>query len=621
MKPTRIFALFIFLLLLTSCQSTTTTSYTSTATNMGAQALSVDELLAQAHSLPSPTKERYQLQAVDKLIQTRNLVQAQSLLLVINTTGMPVDITATKIINQATIDLLLGSPEQTLSQLSQINAPEQLPNALLVKVLNLRAQAYGRNNQPLMEIRSRIALTPLLAVDTTLGNENLRSIWQTLMQIPTEQLANLASDTSQQDVYSGWLQLVYLTKTQNLSADSFDTALNDWILQHPYHPASALLSDGFDATFSSTTPFNPQHITLLLPIKGPLANAATATRDGFFTAFYADEFKNADITISVLDTDNDENVIERYQEALNSGTELVIGPLTKNGVDELELFLSGRPPNIPIIALNYDEQDSTVMPTPASFYQFGLAPEDEARQAARHAWQSGYFNAAIITADSQWGERLSTAFTDEWHLLGGELVNKVSYQSEQDLQTPVRELLNINMSEQRAASLRQLLREDFEYQPRRRADIDVIFMAAIPTYARQINPLLSFYFANTIPVYATSSIYSGTPNPTTDEDMQGIVFCDAPWVIDAEHSFRDLHDNIAQLWPQTTATYARLYALGVDSYQLISQLPRLNLFPGLALSGATGQLTLNEEQRQIIRTLPCAQFIGGEPKLLSTMVL
>src|SRR5205823_5983563 len=66
---------------------------------------------------------------------------------------------------------------------------------------------------------------------------------------------------------------------------------------------------------------------------------------------------------------------------------------------------------------------------------------------------------------------------------------------------------------------------------KRRQDADMIFMIAPPEYARQIKPLLNYYYAGNLPIYATSHVYQGIPNAALDNDLNGIQFCDMPWTI------------------------------------------------------------------------------------------
>ena len=89
---------------------------------------------------------------------------------------------------------------------------------------------------------------------------------------------------------------------------------------------------------------------------------------------------------------------------------------------------------------------------------------------------------------------------------------------------------------------------------------------------RQIRPLLRYFFAGNIPVYATSQIYSGRPNPQRDADLNGVMFCDMPWVLSPSNlspsSLARIQQQVQTAWPDSYANNAKLYALGVDAYRV-----------------------------------------------------
>jgi len=145
--------------------------------------------------------------------------------------------------------------------------------------------------------------------------------------------------------------------------------------------------------------------------------------------------------------------------------------------------------------------------------------------------------------------------------------------------------------------------------PSRRRDFDVIFMVAYPSKARQIMPLLKYYYAGDVPVYATSMVYAGNTDAMKDRDLNGIIFSDMPWVF--------THSMSNKNWPEPLNSYNRLYALGMDSYALSTQLNQLLLFPSMGVSDKTGVLSLNSSQ-QIARTLAFGQFKNGLPQLLGS---
>lgn len=41
-------------------------------------------------------------------------------------------------------------------------------------------------------------------------------------------------------------------------------------------------------------------------------------------------------------------------------------------------------------------------------------------------------------------------------------------------------------------------------------------------------PLLNYYYAGDVPVYATASVYGGSANPLKDKDLDGIIFATFP---------------------------------------------------------------------------------------------
>ncbi|WP_280522018.1 penicillin-binding protein activator [Candidatus Coxiella mudrowiae] len=66
----------------------------------------------------------------------------------------------------------------------------------------------------------------------------------------------------------------------------------------------------------------------------------------------------------------------------------------------------------------------------------------------------------------------------------------------------------------------------------RREDFDTIFLVANSRQERQIIPLLRFYYADDVSIYATSAIYS--PSVIIDYDLDGMIFDDMPWVLAPE---------------------------------------------------------------------------------------
>jgi outer membrane PBP1 activator LpoA protein len=246
-------------------------------------------------------------------------------------------------------------------------------------------------------------------------------------------------------------------------------------------------------------------------------------------------------------------------------------------------------------------------------FQFGLLPEDEAHQSAQFIVENGYYRAAAIIPQGPWGQRLLVAFKESLEERGGQLVDHVAYAAERnDFSAPIQRLLSLQHSRSRRKGLQQSLGEELKFEPRRREDIDVIFIAAAPKNARLLKPQLSFHHAADIPVYATSHAFTGVPDIRADKDMDGLVYLDIPLVLDSGADAQLLREQVRTHWPEDTQRYIRLFALGVDAYNLIPDLEKLRNSPDLRLPGLTGELFI-DTGRRVHRRLLWGFFEKGEP--------
>ena len=314
------------------------------------------------------------------------------------------------------------------------------------------------------------------------------------------------------------------------------------------------------------------------------------------------EFLNEnEAKISIFDSSGINSIYEVYNKAIESGVDLVIGPLDKNLVNQIHDL---RELPIPTLALNYADNLSITK----NLFQFGLAPEDEIIQAIDMAWESGYRNAAVVTPGTPDYERLEYFFTQSWQSKGGQVVSTASFYGEGGYADVIKQLMAINSSEARAEKLLELLpRTNMEFTPRRRNDIDFIFLIANPRQGRQIKPTLAFYFAGNIPVYSMPSIYNGELNQQENRDLDGIVFTDAPWILNPTEELReDINSNLRQ----TQGSLQRLRAMGIDIFRLNARLNQLANKQINSLRGTTGVLNISDNLR-IRRTLQPVYFENG----------
>ncbi len=596
------------ILLLAGCANMTSQQQTGRhVISSNAANQSAAQYLALADRAQSPQKEAYQLQAVDKLLQGNVTDRAQQVLNNIQQGTLTPDLTLQKDLLTAKVNLLDNRPNNTINALQTMPPVEQLPPNLQLSYRELAAQAYAQIGKPIQSMQQRVALSPLLAEPQQKESNDL-AIWQSAQQIPEQSLQH-DIDAANSSTLSGWLQLSYIAKIYANNPQQLIEHIQAWQQAYPKHPANTMLPRSYNVDTALAQ--HPQHIALLLPLHGQLGSSAQAIRNGFFTAYYQYREKYQDApTITVYDTSK-EGVNNAYQKAVKAGANFVVGPLTKSNLQKL---IDDSNINVPTLALNTLPNLSSHA-IPSDLYQFGLLPQDEAQQAASRAWQDGHSHALIIVPDSEWGKNVAQAFTQQWLALGGKVTTEINYQTNSKLSTDIKQALNVNQSQARSKTIAKIINADVKATPRRRQDVDMIFLAASPQTARQIMPLLRFYYAGRLPIYATSMIYSGVPKARTDRDLNGARFADMPLILGKQANFAKTRKDIVSLWPNSYSSYARLYGLGLDAYNLIYQLNRMALFPKFGVAGNTGKLFLTNNHH-IYRQLEWAQFNGGVPRIL-----
>jgi uncharacterized protein len=143
----------------------------------------------------------------------------------------------------------------------------------------------------------------------------------------------------------------------------------------------------------------------------------------------------------------------------------------------------------------------------------------------------------------------------------------------------------------------------------------MVFMLAKPQQARSIKPLLAYYFAGDLTVYALSRIYNGFPNPDMDRDLEKVRFTEMPWVLEQP----PLKQQVIAAQPQSK-NYLRLYALGVDSFHLYPRLRQMEKLSDSRVYGQTGYLTLTP-QMVVQRELLLAEMRNGKAQPVPTTLL
>ena len=618
---TQRFYLYLFIittLSLSACEPTSSPSITrpdnsaeiaaQTAEQSGDYLSASQQYNALASSVKEPQKSLFYLRAALAFWHINQVDQVNTTLAKVNRSMLSEAQQLDAAILDANIALLDGNAEQALTALNPFDLTYTLPNQKK-QALELKLQAYAITQNWLEKANTHISLDPLLNGDASTENQQL--LWESLMAL-TPQALDLFNPGMAPAIDSGWFALAYLVKTYSATPAIFTVALEDWKRNYPNHPAKPEL---YQQALASGTqlPVELNDIAILLPDSGPFKAAADAIKRGIVAAHFNSQ-SNTRLHFLAVDTDKQtglSNVLEQYQQAINLDASLVIGPLDKESV---QILADKDNLSIPVLALN---RLASGVSKP-NLYQFGLAPEDDAIAVANYATEKNYHRALVLAPDNEWGNRIATAFRTQWLNNGGVLLSRANYDPKQnDFATSIQPLLGLAVSTQRYQSLKQRLGTSFEFEPRRRQDVDFIFLVAKPLKARQLVPQLKFHRSGSLPIIATSHAYAGYDNSQQDIDLNNLIISDMPWIFSdialSDPTYIDLHNSSPDHFEQ----FVRLYALGADAYRLLPELNQLSHLPEAHFNGATGILAINESG-QVTRQPSWATFKNGLIELLPT---
>ncbi len=565
-----------------------------------------------ASAASDPDRQHYQLLAVNTLLSGHYIIQASQLLEEINVDSLDETFQIRKTLLSAKLVLNNNKPDLALRILAPLRNRATAVD-IRKELHRTQANAYSMTDNILDAVKERIQLESLITSEDE-RKENQLLILSTLARLSDFSLNQFIVEPPP-DPLSGWLELSRITKAYQSKPSQLNQQIRQWRNSYPQHSAlndvvaNMLYRESIEITA-------PKQIALILPSKNKFAKAALAVKNGILAAYFAQTRIEDRPTLKIYDSGSDaDSFVTEYNNAISDGADFIIGPLDKPSVRLLE---ESSNLDIPTLALNYsgNSSEETTTNPPNNLFQFGLSPEDEAAQVAERAWLNGYSKAIVLVPQGSWGLRVHKAFKNRWEQLGGTVAEYQTYNPQKnDFSTSIRKVLNIDESERRHSLLQATINHKTFFVPRRRQDIDFVFIGAFPRQARQIRPQLKFHHASNLPVYATSHVFTGKINAQMDRDMNGVFFGDMPWVISEVSLKGGLKRNINKLWPNASERYTRLYALGVDAYNIIPSLTRLVTYRSEYFSGETGNLYLDDNNR-IHRRLLWLGFIKGIPTVL-----
>lgn len=505
-------------------------------------------------------------------------------------------------VERARTELELGDPEAALATLDTIRPP--LPDELNSEVFAVRADALFALGRTVDAVRLLVEREVWLNTSAAII-ANQQQIWDGLALPLSRTAAGIATGD---EIVDGWLALIPLTR---ISEDdpAYLAGVIDWRQNFVNHPAVfGILAPRPVGPGDGSV--RPGQIALLLPLSGTtpdLKSRIRAILDGFVAALLSVDDERPP-EIRVYDT-NQLGPVESYREAQLDGADFIVGPVFPAAVDQV-ISVSGF---IPTLTLNVS---TATQPTTNNVFQYALSSNDEIAAIVARAIAAGHETAVVLRADNERGARLTSNFRSEFEARGGRVVGVSAYGRVAEQQSaPVEDLLSISASEARYNRLRSNLNmPSLEFEPRRRSDIDMIFLQADPATgpqdARLLNPLLRRLDAADIPTYATPDIYNparSAPEP----DLDGLIFPDLPFLVAPIGDAANAAEALSQYSTDDTQRNLRYFAFGFDAYRLAEALYAADN-SAWPLAGATGELVVGDNGI-IQRVLPMARFSNGEP--------
>ena len=393
-------------------------------------------------------------------------------------------------------------------------------------------------------------------------------MWQLLAGHRKQQLVEMRGE-SPDTVMQGWIDLA-LAHSYNEQRSRY---IEQWRTAYPDHPASeALLREiAASAVLAANAVTASGRVALLLPLDAPdYGAAAQAVLAGFEAAHTVVGYK---VDFQIYPTDGTPDVAMLvYRNALQDGAQFVVGPLVR---DEVSALIASKLISVPTLVLNQPED---TMKLPEKLLAYGLAVENEARQAAQSARRAGMQSAIVLAAESPMAKRMAKAFTDKWLAEDGTAPRQFQLPADDKLAD---------------------LKAEIAAQP-----ADMIFLAAGLVDALRVRP----YLDPATPTFGISHLYDGDATDAQNQALTAVHFIDMPWLLDPDNrEFAPYRASAAEFgkgWPQ------RWFALGVDVYRLLPFLAEKQVPGKHLLQGLSGNIGIGESGR-FTRDLALGQFRSG----------
>jgi len=613
---------------------------------LDSDALTAEQYLAHAQTLPSDEAISEIITASKLFFQTNDYVNA--LWLADKTLPLIDEQVPNYIQEKVQLVLIKASSLQQLGfyseshlqlkQLKQYASDQDI--TLTATYYRLLSIAFEKKEQPLASLNAE-----LFAFSTTdeysQNKQQIINIWKKFQSLSQWQLKLIAQDKAPND--RGWLKLTTIANKFGGKAEQLHYHLRIWQNNFKLHPANIIARQ---LKAQTITPPIIKNIAVILPLTGKQRTSAAglALQQGILASFANDETKKLHFI--------DSTTVNWYgltNELSTLKIDYVIGPLLKSNVDKYITHTSVQAQsqsdymlnaNANLFDLNNNQETlnklaptasqpgdyigsidsdaaiegylkpasndkaiSTLLlniPATASLTKqhtvLSMRPEDEANQAASTLSRQAFKHPIVLSQKNVVSKRIAQAFVKQWQRITGDIIEVVYYDTGAQMQENIKASLSVDQSKIRINKLKSRLNQNIKTQTRNRRDIDMIYLVGTPEQTRLVKPYIEVNispFSEVIPVFSSSRSHSTRSDYSSNSDLRGLTFTEIPWLLSSEQN-NELAALSQQLWPKRTDGLSRLFAMGYDSYQLISKISLMQQASYIQHWGQTGILKLDD---------------------------
>ncbi|RUO19475.1 hypothetical protein CWE06_08040 [Aliidiomarina haloalkalitolerans] len=480
-----------------------------------------------------------------------------------------------------------------------------------LQTLDLRHQAF-KNQADYVAAAAALVAYGRYAPDLNLSTE----VWQLLAQVPAEQWRQGVSHND--SIMRGWIQL-FERLTQALDENrSRAQVLSSWQRAFPQHPGVEFVTELLERPEITA---QLQNVAVLLPLNGQFADAGRSVRNGILARLTQQE---QPLQVQFIDT-TQISVEELYQQLIDSQIELVIGPLDRNTLEAFNNFQRQQEEAAPWAQLWLNNPENKNDNDRHAFFALDTVAESVA--AAELLEQMNYQHVLVLGPDTNRGHNVAETFQRYWPEQTDYSMRARFYAASTDIPDAVQQSLLVDRSQARIDMIERLVQQhvpatrgttELHYEIRSRQDIDAIYASGDAQQVRLLKPYLDVNmsaFGRRAPVYASSAVHQEQLS-RGENDLDGVIFSDAPWLLSASLA-ADVRQQFEQQVGRLSLSQQRLIAMGYDAMAIGPKVLAMNYLPGYTHNGLTGQLRIDAQK--VERRLDWAKFEGHELKLERTI--